>query len=445
MARIPDSEIERLKQTVSIQRLAEARSVVLRQRGDELMGLCPFHEDHSPSLVINSAKNVWHCLGACQSGGSVIDWVMKAEGVSFRHAVELLRKDVSSLVADPSSGVVKRATVPKLKSIVDANADVQRQIIQVLDYYHDVLNDSPEALSYLENRGLKSAEMLEHFRLGYSNRTLGYRIPFKAKAEGAAIRGSLQECGILRASGHEHFWGSLVIPVFDENGYVTEVYGRKLNDKLRASSPLHLYLPGPHRGVWNIEALQASREIILCESLIDALTFWCAGFRHVTASYGVEGFTADHLAAFKKYNTGRVFIAYDRDDAGDRAAEALADRLMAEGIECFRVQFPRGMDANEYALKVGPAKKSLDLVIRQAVWLGKGQRPEVSMPAAVSIEAESTAAKKENDGPPMSPLPQGTRYHLFSGIPIPSYMFPTSRSQDRRFFRRKESSPLMDG
>ena len=76
MARIPDKEIERLKQEVSIQRLAEARGVVLRQRGDELMGLCPFHEDHdhSPSLVINAAKNVWHCLGACQAGGSVIDW-----------------------------------------------------------------------------------------------------------------------------------------------------------------------------------------------------------------------------------------------------------------------------------------------------------------------------------------------------------------------------------
>jgi DNA primase catalytic core len=425
MARIPDKEIERLKQEVSIQSLAEARGVILRQRGDELMGLCPFHEDHSPSLVINVAKNVWHCLGACQSGGSVIDWVMKAEGVSFRHAVELLRKDALSVGAVPpcppgessKRKIVKRAMVPKLKSIVNANADVQRQIIQVLDYYHDVLKDSPEALSYLENRGLKSAEMVAHFRLGYSNRTLGYRIPFKAKAEGAAIRGSLQECGILRASGHEHFWGSLVIPVFDENGYVTEVYGRKLNDKLRASSPLHLYLPGPHRGVWNIEALQASREIILCESLIDALTFWCAGFRHVTASYGVGGFTDDHRAAFKKYRTERVYLAYDRDEPGDRAASSLAAELMAEGIECFRVQFPRGMDANEYALKVSPAKRSLDLVIRQAVWLGKGQRPEVTTVRAASVDESSVgavppcppekekAAKKENDGPAMSPLP----------------------------------------
>jgi DNA primase len=84
MGRIPETELERLKYEISIERLAEARGVVLRKRGEELIGLCPFHDDHSPSLVINPSKNLWNCLGACQSGGTVIDWVMKAEGVSFR-------------------------------------------------------------------------------------------------------------------------------------------------------------------------------------------------------------------------------------------------------------------------------------------------------------------------------------------------------------------------
>ena len=76
MARIPDSELARLKQEVSLQRLAEARSVELRPHGADLIGLCPFHEDHEPSLVISPHKNLWHCLGACQAGGTVIDWVM---------------------------------------------------------------------------------------------------------------------------------------------------------------------------------------------------------------------------------------------------------------------------------------------------------------------------------------------------------------------------------
>src|ERR1700730_19216185 len=99
MARIPDGVIERLKTTVSVQRLAEARGVMLTKHGADLHGRCPFHEDRTPSLVITPTKNLWHCLGACQTGGTVIDWVMRAEGVSFRHAVELLQKDSSPLAA----------------------------------------------------------------------------------------------------------------------------------------------------------------------------------------------------------------------------------------------------------------------------------------------------------------------------------------------------------
>jgi DNA primase len=218
------------------------------------------------------------------------------------------------------------------------------------------------------------ALVVEHFKLGLANRTLGYRLPEKTRKAGAEIRGRLQALGILRESGHEHFNGSLVIPVIN-GGQITEVYGRKLNDRLRKGTPMHLYLPGPHQGVFNLEALSVTKEIILCESLIDALTFWCAGFRNVTASYGIEGFTTDHLKAFKEYNTERVLIAYDRDVAGEAAAEKLAKQLMAEGIDCYRIHFPKGMDANEYACQVKPASKSLGVVIRSAIWLGKGEAP----------------------------------------------------------------------
>ena len=83
MPRIADELIERLKASISLARLAEARGVVLVKHGADLHGRCPFHEDKTPSLVITPAKNLWHCLGACQAGGSVIDWVMRCEGVSF--------------------------------------------------------------------------------------------------------------------------------------------------------------------------------------------------------------------------------------------------------------------------------------------------------------------------------------------------------------------------
>jgi hypothetical protein len=93
MARIPEDQIDRLKQEISLQRLTKGMGVTLKRHGADLIGLCPFHDDHEPSLVISSAKNLWHCLGACQAGGSVIDWLTRAEGVSFRHAVALLQAD----------------------------------------------------------------------------------------------------------------------------------------------------------------------------------------------------------------------------------------------------------------------------------------------------------------------------------------------------------------
>src|SRR5205814_4035455 len=108
-----EAELERLKREVGVAALAAARGVELTPHGADLIGRCPFHDDHEPSLVITPAKNLWHCLGACQRGGSVIDWVMQAEGVSFRHAVELLRTGGPAVATGPPPGRVKRSTVPR--------------------------------------------------------------------------------------------------------------------------------------------------------------------------------------------------------------------------------------------------------------------------------------------------------------------------------------------
>ena len=395
MARIAEDEIKRLKREVSIERLVEARGVKLKRHGADLVGLCPFHEDHSPSLVVSPEKNLWNCLGACGKGGSVIDWVMRAEGVSFRHAVELLKQEHLPLAARPAGPPPKKSTTVKLPPLAERSIDDQRLLESVVEHYHEALKQTPEAQQYLARRGLQSAEMVEQFRLGFANRTLGYGLPQKDRSTGAELRGRLQRLGIFRESGHEHFNGSVVIPIFNREGEVVQMYGRKITPGLRPGTPLHLYLPGPHRGVWNEMALVASKEIILCESLIDALTFWCAGFRHVTASCGVNGFTDDHRAAFQRYGTKRVYIAYDRDDAGERAAQSLAEELMAMGIECFRVQFPKGMDANEYALKVTPAAKSLGVLLNNAIWLGKGKQPTVGVIEPQSVREKSEAAAKE--------------------------------------------------
>ena len=395
MARIPAAEIERLKSEVSVQRLVESSGIELKQGGKDLLGRCPFHADDTASLVITPAKNLWHCFG-CGLGGGPIDWVIKKNGVSFRHAVELLRADPALAAGD---GVpVKRSLARKLPPPVELDAGEQELLNQVIGYYHETLAQSPEALAYLEKRGLGSRELIERFQLGFANRTLGLRLPATRLKVGADIRSRLQKTGVLRESGHEHFNGCLVAPVFDEQGNVLEVYGRKITEGV--NPPLHLYLPGPHRGVWNEKGLQGVREVILTEALIDAMSFWCAGYRNVTSAYGVEGFTDDHLAAFKRHGVTRVLIAFDRDDAGERGAAKVAERLMSEGIECYRIQFPKGMDANDYALKVTPPEKSLGLVIRKAAWLGRGAAPAESPGQHVEDAAPATVAPLVDEATP---------------------------------------------
>jgi DNA primase catalytic core len=417
MARLPDEVVERIKREISVERLAEARGIKLRRSGKELIGLCPFHKDTNPSLNIDPVKNVWQCKGACGKSGSVIDWVMLAEGISVRHALELLCRDYLPSAANATEPPPKQSTVPKLPPLFEPTADDQKVLAVVVNHYHETLKNAPEspkAKQYLLHRGLQSSEMIEHFRLGFSNRTLNYHLPDKNRAVGAEIRGRLEKLGILREeTGHEHFNGSVVIPIFNLEGEVAQMYGRKITriTALRDGTPAHLYLPGPHRGVWNEPALIASKEIILCEALIDALTFWCAGYRHVTTSYGVNGFTAEIKAAFRKHGTKRIYIAYDRDDAGERAALKHAEELIGMGIECFRVQFPRGQDANEFALKQQPAAHWLGMYLQRAAWLGKGQRPTVAVieaqPVKPQLQTEEEtikpAAKEEIPEPVTTP------------------------------------------
>ncbi|WP_419633859.1 CHC2 zinc finger domain-containing protein [Thiolapillus sp.] len=375
MARIPNNELDRLKREVALVRLVESSGIELKKHGKDYLGLCPFHDDKEPSLVISPDKNLWHCLGACNEGGDVIQWVMKRQGVSFRHAVELLKGGDAALSVPATP--VKRNTTAKHSMPLAADPDDQKQLAVVIDYYHDTLKQSPDALEYLNSRGLGGAELIDCFKLGYANRTLGYRLPARNRKAGAEVRGQLQRVGILRNTGHEHFSGSLVVPVINAEGVVTEVYGRKiLGKRLRKGTPQHLYLPGAHQGVWNAAALADSEEVILCEALIDAMTFWVNGYRNVTASYGTSGFTEDHLTVFKQANIKRVLIAYDRDEAGNTAAVKLAEQLQAEGFACYRLHFPKGMDANAYALEVRPANKSLGVVIRSAEWMGDGRSGE---------------------------------------------------------------------
>ena len=395
MPRIPDDEIERIKKTADLAALVRARGIELRKHGSkDLVGKCPFHADGEASFIVSPEKGLYHCMG-CGAAGNAIQFVGKFDGISFRHAFELLNAGTAAFTAAPE-GRVKVATVPKLESPLAPDAGDGELMLQAVGYYHERLAANPAAIEYLRKRGIWSEEAAERFRIGFADRTLGLRLPGKNRREGEAIRTRLQALGLFRESGHEHFNGSVVVPVFNEDGSVGEIYGRKIVEHLRTGTPKHLYLPGPHEGVWNLDALKEP-EVILCEAVFDALTFWVNGFRNVTTIYGTEGFTDELFDALLRWRVKRVRIAYDADDAGNRAAARDAARLMAVGIEVFRIKFPWGMDANEYARKVTPAGKALETVVNAAEWIGVGGRK--SEVGDRGEQKEAKAAEEESCAP----------------------------------------------
>ena len=414
MARIPETELARLKAEVSVQRLVEGCGVQLRRQGKDFVGRCPFHDDDSPSLVVTPAKNLWHCLGACARGGGPIDWVMTAQGVSFRHAVELLREASPSLavMAQPrTEGPVAKSTTVKLPSLVEVDAEDQVLLDRVVGHYAEALASHEGAQAFLAKRKIDDPDAVERFKVGFVDRTLGYRLPGVTTQAGRQVRDRLRALGVIKASRHEHFRGYVTFPVLDVEGRTGEIYGRLMGKPdPRSAPPKHLYLPGPHRGVWNIAAFAETDELIVTESIIDALTLWCAGFRHVTAAYGTDGWTPEHQQAIQEHGIRRVLIAFDADAAGDNGAKNLAAELATIGVESYRVELPRDSDVNEVAVGAKLPGETLGKFLRKAAWMDSLAKPAPRQASArPQAEPVVPAAVPEPSAPepePSAPVPE---------------------------------------
>lgn len=239
-------------------------------------------------------------------------------------------------------------------------------VAKVFELYQETLPRTPRALEYLRDRGLADPEVIEAFRIGFSDRTLGFRMPNARTLEGGAIRGQLQRVGLLRPSGHELFRGSLVFPIFDSGGSLVDAYGRKITYPLRSGTPYHVTLADEPRWLCNGDALERSQDVILCKSPIEAATFWAARFRNVVATVGLRAFSDENLETFARNRTSRVYIAFDSTPAGDRAARLVAQALSLIGTECLRVLFPPGMDANKFACSTESPASAFAALIRIA-------------------------------------------------------------------------------
>ena len=189
MPRIPDTEIDRLKASLDLAALVRSRGIDLKPHGNgHLIGLCPFHDDKgTPNLVVTPGKGLFHCL-ACGAAGNGIQFVQKFDGISFRHAFELLDEGGQAAFAKTSEGPMKRTTVPKLENPLDAKSGDPDLFAQVIDYYHERLYKNPAALEYLESRGLKDPDALNRFRIGFG--LPSGAVLARWRAEGARLAGS---------------------------------------------------------------------------------------------------------------------------------------------------------------------------------------------------------------------------------------------------------------
>ncbi len=322
---ISKARIAAIKQNHDLVDVVASYGITLKKKGSNYVGLCPFHEETTPSFTVNPGTQLYHCFG-CNAGGDVIGFVAKREGIGFRQAIEKLQG---------REGTGRREKQDKDETTAGNTphnpADRTRLLNRVVSFYHTTFIEDHRAMDYLHSRGITENAIFEDFRIGFANGTLLNTIP-----DDGDIGEALKETGILNHRGHELFYGCAVFPVFNENKDCVGIYGRRITEGETA----HLYLPGPRRGVFNYQAAKRSSSLILTESIIDALTLYNTGFKDVIPCYGVNGLTDDHLTLFLQHQTKHLFICFDGDDAGDQGAVRLAGRFKEKGINASLVRLP---------------------------------------------------------------------------------------------------------
>jgi DNA primase catalytic core len=355
---IDKGEIERVKRANELVGFIRGRGVSFTQRGKQLVGLCPFHDDHEPSLVVDAKKQLWNCLGACHEGGDVYRFVMKADGVDFREAHRRLGGHEAE-----SKGVM---------------VEDQQWLERAVDHYHARLLETPVAQDYLRLRGITATEFVTSFRVGYADGTLAAKLP----AEG---RRALRRVGVLTGSGRELLRGCVVFPLVAatgaNSGHVVGLYGRSIEGRR------HLYLPGERRGVFNPQGAKNSEEVIITESVIDAAALWSAGLRNVIPVYGVTGLTEEIMAHLVECRVKRVVLLLDADEAGRAAASDMAQRLAVVNIETRSVEL-RAKDAAEFIAGGGLVDELRRLITGSA----DSSSADASAARAVRAEASGAAA-----------------------------------------------------
>ena len=324
--------------------------VKLTRKGSSYFGLCPFHNEKTPSFSVTPAKQMYYCFG-CGAGGNVFNFVMEYENYTFGEALSYLAQ---------RAGV----ELPKIEYSREAKEKAERKALlleinkKAAQYFYYQLRreGGKSAYQYLTGRGL-SEETIKKFGLGYSDKYSDDLYKYmKAKGYSDEL---LRESGLFNADErrgmYDKFWNRVIFPIMDVNNRVIGFGGRVMGD----GKPKYLNSPetkifDKSRNLYGLNVARTTRKnyLILCEGYMDVISMHQAGFTNAVASLGTA-LTSGHASLLKRY-TQEVLLLYDSDEAGIRASLRAIPILREAGVNAKVVSLKPYKDPDEFIKNMGP-------------------------------------------------------------------------------------------
>ena len=318
--------------------------VRLQKKGSSYFGLCPFHNEKSPSFSVSPGKQMYYCFG-CGAGGNVFTFIMEYENFTFIEAVKYLAERAGVKLPEGEYSKEQRAAADLKTVLLEVNKKAASY------YYYQLKQESGrQAYEYLKNRELLD-ETIKSFGLGYSSKYSDslYRY-LKGKGYSDAI---LKESGLFSADErygmHDKFWNRVMFPIMDVNNRVIGFGGRVMGD----AKPKYLNSPetkifDKSRNLYGLNIARKSRKnyLIVCEGYMDVISMHQAGFTNAVASLGTA-LTSGHASLMSRY-TKEVLLTYDSDEAGQKAALRGIPILREAGIKPRVVNLAPYKDPDEF-------------------------------------------------------------------------------------------------
>lgn len=325
--------------------------VTLKRAGSNLTGLCPFHNEKSPSFTVFPGTDSFYCFG-CGAGGDVITFIMKTENLSYVEAVELLAKRAGVEIPQNSDNTGRQG--PTRERIREMN-------VAAAKFFHNCLLNSPEAAearAYFEKRRLSGAT-IRHFYLGYAPNDFGKLHDFlrsRGFTDEEMITGFL--CGKSQKTGraYDYFRNRVMFPIVDTSKNIIAFGGRVMDDskpKYLNSSDTPAFKKSKNLFALNYAKDFCADELILCEGYMDVISLHQAGIQNAVATLGTS-ITEEHARVIARY-TKKVIVSYDSDEAGVRAANRAMQILGSVGVEVRVLKMKDAKDPDEYINKFGAA------------------------------------------------------------------------------------------